>query len=90
MARLCVWARGESEEDGDVEMGDSPTSKPRDKSKVKGENEDELAKYNLEDYDKESKSIATGPFSNIKGLTYYKNNEEDPYITLKEVRITQL
>jgi hypothetical protein len=29
---------------------------------------------------------AVGPFSNIKGLTYYRDNEEDPYITLKEVR----
>lgn len=28
--------------------------------------------------------IAMGPFSNIKGLTYYRNNDEDPYITLKE------
>lgn len=26
-----------------------------------------------------------GPFSNIKGLTYYRNNDEDPFITLKEV-----
>jgi len=26
-----------------------------------------------------------GIFSNIKGLTYYANNEEDPYITLKDV-----
>ncbi len=25
-----------------------------------------------------------GPFSNIKGLTYYRNNDEDPFITLKE------
>lgn len=29
--------------------------------------------------------LATGPFTNIKGLTYYKDNEEDPYITLKDV-----
>jgi hypothetical protein len=28
---------------------------------------------------------AVGPFSNIKGLTYYKDNEEDPYITMKDV-----
>lgn len=27
-----------------------------------------------------------GLFSNIKGLTYYKDNAEDPYITLKDVR----
>ena len=31
--------------------------------------------------------IAMGPFSNIKGLTYYRNNDEDPYITLKEASI---
>ena len=30
-------------------------------------------------------SAAAGPFSNIKGLTYYKDDEEDPYVTLKEV-----
>jgi periodic tryptophan protein 1 len=29
---------------------------------------------------------ATGPFSNIKGLQFYRDNNEDPYITLKEVR----
>lgn len=27
---------------------------------------------------------AMGPFANVKGLTYYRDNEEDPYITLKD------
>lgn len=31
-----------------------------------------------------------GAFANIKGLTYYRDNEEDPYITLKEVRVLLL
>lgn len=34
------------------------------------------------------KSLDGGLFSNIKGLTYYKDNEDDPYITLKEVRMS--
>lgn len=69
------------------------------------ENGDDLAKYKLDDYDKESKSIGThgygfrhlllfmedrpasGPFRDMKSLTYYKNDEEDPYITLNEVRL---
>lgn len=33
---------------------------------------------------------ASGPFSNINGLTYYRDNEDDPYITLKEVPRTAL
>ncbi|GAA5829504.1 hypothetical protein JCM3770_002477, partial [Rhodotorula araucariae] len=49
-----------------------------------GGDEDELAKYNLDTYDDEvSASTAMGAFSNIKGLTYYGNNNEDPYITLE-------
>ncbi|BGP13993.1 hypothetical protein JCM10213_005579 [Rhodosporidiobolus nylandii] len=49
-----------------------------------GEEEDEMAKYNMEDYDKEeSRSSALGAFSNIKGLTYYGDNAEDPYVTLE-------
>ena len=29
---------------------------------------------------------ALGPFTNIKGLQFYRDNDDDPYITLKEVR----
>ncbi|KAF7316608.1 WD-REPEATS-REGION domain-containing protein [Mycena chlorophos] len=45
----------------------------------------DLSEYNLDDYDQDDEDTTTsGPFSNIKGLTYYQNNENDPYITLKE------
>lgn len=46
----------------------------------------DLSEYNLDNYDDDGDSEAElGPFTNIKGLTYYRNNEEDPYITLKDV-----
>jgi len=47
-----------------------------------GEEGDEDDNQSEED---ESMDVEAGPFSNIKGLIYYKDNEEDPYITLKEV-----
>ncbi|KAG5638480.1 hypothetical protein H0H81_012412 [Sphagnurus paluster] len=46
--------------------------------------DDDLSQYKLDEYDDDVKTADTGPFSNIKGLTYYRDNEEDPYITLKE------
>ncbi|GAA5833342.1 hypothetical protein JCM11251_005210 [Rhodosporidiobolus azoricus] len=49
-----------------------------------GGDEDEMAKYKLDEYDEEeSRSTALGAFSNIKGLTYYADQGEDPYVTLE-------
>ncbi|KIY43893.1 transducin family protein/WD-40 repeat family protein [Fistulina hepatica ATCC 64428] len=45
---------------------------------------DDMEKYHLDDYDNDPATISSGPFSNIKGLTYYKDNADDPYITLEE------
>ncbi|PLW35652.1 hypothetical protein PCASD_10241 [Puccinia coronata f. sp. avenae] len=46
---------------------------------------DEMAQYNLDDYDKEeSKGVSMGAFSNIKGLQYYQNPADDPYVTLDD------
>lgn len=69
---------------------------------VQKKDKEDLSEYKLDDYDKEStkksefhcivlvvsdKKNIGGIFSNIKGLTYYKDNEDDPYITLKDVSI---
>ncbi|KDR78833.1 hypothetical protein GALMADRAFT_1365360 [Galerina marginata CBS 339.88] len=61
----------EDDEAMDVDSGAVPKTK-----------KDDLSEYNLDDYDDDAKTLAVGPFSNIKGLTYYKDNEEDPYITM--------
>ncbi|CUA68510.1 putative WD repeat-containing protein C17D11,16 [Schizosaccharomyces pombe 972h-] [Rhizoctonia solani] len=62
-----------------------PESKPKkSNSKPKPDDPDGLAEYNLDNYDEEKTGAASGVFSNIKGLTYYRSNDEDPYITLKE------
>ncbi|CAE6518092.1 unnamed protein product [Rhizoctonia solani] len=71
------------DEDG-VEPEPQPKSKKL-KSKPNVEDDpDGLAEYNLDNYDEEKTGAASGVFSNIKGLTYYRSNDEDPYITLKE------
>ncbi|KAG6862516.1 hypothetical protein C0995_000064 [Termitomyces sp. Mi166 len=63
------------EDDDAMDVDSAPAPKPKD---------DDLSQYQLDDYDDDIKTTDAGPFSNIKGLTYYKDNEEDPYITLKE------
>ncbi|KAJ6520886.1 WD40-repeat-containing domain protein [Mycena vulgaris] len=74
-------------EDGDGDEDDWVDEEDADAMDVDSEakrNPDDLTEYNLDDYDNDVKTEAVGPFSNIKGLTYYRDNEEDPYITLKE------
>ncbi|KAG1758498.1 WD40-repeat-containing domain protein [Suillus occidentalis] len=46
---------------------------------------DDLAQYKLDEYDEDDvKEDGMGPFSNIKGLTFYRDDQDDPYITLKD------
>ncbi|TBU33419.1 transducin family protein/WD-40 repeat family protein [Dichomitus squalens] len=70
----------ESAMDDDVPMDQDQEPKPQG-SKASGE---DLSQYNLDDYDNDEAMPGMGPFSNIKGLTFYRNNDEDPFITLKE------
>ncbi|PWN53313.1 WD40 repeat-like protein [Violaceomyces palustris] len=67
-------AAGEGE---DQEMG-SAENKQR-------EDPDDLSRYNLDEYDEEKPvGAAMGAFSNMKGLQFYRSNDEDPYITMKD------
>ncbi|KAL6301335.1 WD40 repeat-like protein [Sparassis latifolia] len=71
----------ENSKDEDVPMDqDGPPTKDG----AEGKDDDDLAQYDLDNYDEDDAIPAMGPFSNIKGLTYYRNNDEDPYITLKD------
>ncbi|WVR04706.1 hypothetical protein IAU60_001717 [Kwoniella sp. DSM 27419] len=68
----------EETEDGDVEMGAEPIE-------AKLHDPEDLSAFKMDEYDdEESKGVAMGAFANVKGLTYYRDNQEDPYITLKE------
>ncbi|KAF8322669.1 WD40 repeat-like protein [Clavulina sp. PMI_390] len=73
------WEDESGDEGGDIEAdGDKMDEDP------KASNPNDLSQYKLDEYDEDTGNIASGPFSNIKGLTYYRDNEDDPYITLKE------
>ncbi|KAG8895052.1 hypothetical protein FRB99_000793 [Tulasnella sp. 403] len=85
--------------DGDVSMdvdgdddatrkGSKSKNEKRRKNKTKAEAtsadpNDELAVYKLDEYDREEAKPVASIFSNIKGLAYYADNTQDPYITLK-------
>lgn len=79
----------EDEKDEDVEMDEKP----------KAHDPNDLSAFKMDEYDEESTGvgklrpfcwrnelmIAMGAFANVKGLSFYRDNNEDPYITLKEV-----
>ncbi|WVW78351.1 hypothetical protein I302_100305 [Kwoniella bestiolae CBS 10118] len=69
----------DNEADGDVDMDAEPQepAKPSDPN--------DLSAFKMDEYDnEESKGVAMGAFANVKGLSFYRDNNEDPYITLKE------
>ncbi|UZJ55279.1 hypothetical protein CBS101457_004599 [Exobasidium rhododendri] len=72
-------------EDDVMKVDDEQATKDekKDEDVTPMEAKDDLSQYNLDTYD-EGESAPMGPFSNIKGLQFYRNNDEDPYITLKD------
>ncbi|KDN44122.1 WD40 repeat-like protein [Tilletiaria anomala UBC 951] len=80
-----------SDGDDDEKMSDDAGEQGKVKNQGDGEGDaamdedlDGLSRFKLDDYDKEESGGTLGAFSNIKGLTFHRNNDEDPYITMKD------
>ncbi len=90
------WEDDEEEEDGeDAAMDeDSAAAKPNGDAAAQAtkqpEDPEDLSRYRLDEYDDDEDAPADaatgsmGAFSNIRGLTFHRNNDEDPYITMKD------
>ncbi|WFD32958.1 rRNA-processing protein [Malassezia sp. CBS 17886] len=71
---------GSDDDDGDEDDDDED-----DDMDDAGAAPDDLTRYRLDEYDAEpSQSIAMGALSNIRGLQAFRDNDKDPYITLKD------
>lgn len=72
-------SEGDADEaNGDVDMDEDKPAKKSDPN--------DISAFKMDQYDEEeSKGVAMGAFANVKGLSFYRDNNEDPYITLKEV-----
>ncbi|TIA83461.1 hypothetical protein E3P94_00852 [Wallemia ichthyophaga] len=75
----------ENEENEQAEEDESMSGDDDNTHKQQKKDPNDLSEYNLDNYDQEDNNTgALGAFSNMKGLSYYKNPEEDPYVTLTQ------
>jgi len=71
----------------DVENGTAVNGNDTGKTESQEEIDDDLNEYDLEHYDDdvaEDQGDSLGMFGNMKSLVYHENDEDDPYITMKE------
>ncbi|WFD00976.1 rRNA-processing protein [Malassezia yamatoensis] len=70
-------------EKGDGDGWEDVESSGEEMEEDTNEDPDDLSRYRLDEYDQEpSQSIALGSLSQIRGVSAYRTNEDDPYITL--------
>ncbi|KAH9047374.1 WD40-repeat-containing domain protein [Lactarius hengduanensis] len=82
--------RDDDSEVDDIKVDDGEDDEPMDddamKDLVSPKRNGDISEYNLDTYDEEDDGPAStfGPFTSIKGLQFHRDNDDDPYITLKE------
>ncbi|CCV00685.1 unnamed protein product [Malassezia sympodialis ATCC 42132] len=82
-AEAAAAARGERAADDGWEDVDEDEAMEEDEAE--SADPSDLSRYRLDEYDDEpSQSVAMGALSGIRGLQYFRNNDEDPYVTLKD------
>ncbi|KAI8827223.1 WD40-repeat-containing domain protein [Fimicolochytrium jonesii] len=88
---LQVAGKGSDNDDEDEMAVDEPTD--AEKAAAANGEDDELAEYNLDNYDDDSEeekeadgleSVNIPLFSKIQGLTFHGSNEEDPYVSVQD------
>ncbi|WOO85103.1 putative WD repeat-containing protein [Vanrija pseudolonga] len=99
MEKMEMEDEGEWEDAGEEEEGDDDDEDDEDAEDAEdkdGDDEDmevetkphdpnDLSAFKMDEYDDEvSTGVAMGAFANVKGLTYYRDQNDDPFITLKE------
>ncbi|BEJ14835.1 hypothetical protein CspHIS471_0406020 [Cutaneotrichosporon sp. HIS471] len=74
---------GDDAGDDDGDEDEQRNEEMMDEDEVKPSDPNDMSAYKMDEYDDEV-SGAMGAFANVKGLSYYRTNDDDPYITLKE------
>lgn len=73
----------EAEENGEAEeSNDESTEEPAEQPKEAADDDDDLAEYNMDDYDDEPVNTAMSAIANVRGLAYHAPDEQDQYLTL--------
>lgn len=77
------WEDVDEDEDED-EDDDDNEDEAMDEDDAGGDPND-LSRYKLDDYDKEpAQNVAMGALSGIRGVQFFRSNDDDPYLTMKE------